>query len=310
MRVTATLAVLLLLPTVSLADDGVPASGVVTPKRLGSALQDLDARARTTEQQLRALEHRARELDAFAIARGRSFVRLARAGLLPIGGGFSALVDHAARVEKLRRALERDLTEIEAVARERRRASTRLSELDGQRDLLETERRALERSHAAIAAAEERDQAFRQAFQSAGAPHTAVYAGGPSGNTLASGGALAALKGKLAFPVAGRLEIRTAARPGFGPGLEMVAAPGSPVRSVHPGRVAFADDHPGLGGTVLLDHGDGYFTLYAGVGAPEVRVGGAVDAGQVVGRVGAAGVIYVEIRQGDATLEPAPWFGL
>src|SRR4051812_2204085 len=43
------------------------------------------------------------------VARGRAYYRLVHAGLLPAGGGFDALVDHAAHVERSRRALERDV---------------------------------------------------------------------------------------------------------------------------------------------------------------------------------------------------------
>ena len=63
------------------------------------------------------------------------------------------------------------------------------------------------------------------------------------------------LMGRLPFPIAGRAEVRKVSRRGAGgPGVELTALDGAPVRSVAAGRVAFADTYADYGLTVIVDH--------------------------------------------------------
>jgi septal ring factor EnvC (AmiA/AmiB activator) len=187
------------------------------------------------------------------------------------------------------------------------------------RAALEAERVALERSHTAIAAAEERELAFRRAFSSDWKPsaHTAVYAGrGPlSTDDVRSG--FARLRGRLPFPLTGRAEIRRARRLSGGAGatvgLELMSMPGAAVRSVFPGRVAFADAYADYGPAVIVDHGAGYYTVSAGLETLEVEVGDEVAGGDRLGTVAATAegaVLYFEVRKGSEALDPSPWFGI
>ena len=99
-----------------------------------------------------------------------------------------------------------------------------------------------------------------------------------------------------------------------GPGLELDAIPGATARSVAPGRVAFADSYEGYGLTVILDHGDHYYSVYSNLGSAEVRAGESVSSGGRIGVVGAGNgrgaALYFEIRHNAATLDPSPWLGL
>jgi Membrane-bound metallopeptidase len=52
----------------------------------------------------------------------------------------------------------------------------------------------------------------------------------------------------------------------FHPGIDIAAAPGSPVKAVLPGKVAKIGEDEGLKSFILLDHGEGTYTLYAGLG--------------------------------------------
>src|SRR5258708_14069021 len=97
------------------------------------------------------------------------------------------------------------------------------------------------------------------------------------------------MKGRLPFPIAGRAEIRSVRRPGAsGPGLEMLAPVGTPVRAVFSGRVAFADKYDPFGQIVILDQGDHYYTLMGDLGSIEGRVGDDLSVGAKVGTVGSA----------------------
>ena len=96
-------------------------------------------------------------------------------------------------------------------------------------------------------------------------------------------------------------------------GLDIAAAIGTPVRAVAKGRVDFAnDDYEGMGGMIVLNHGDGYYTLYGHLNDVLVHNGQEVLPGAVIGRVGDAGslkgpILHFEVRKGSAALNPESW---
>jgi septal ring factor EnvC (AmiA/AmiB activator) len=77
--------------------------------------------------------------------------------------------------------------------------------------------------------------------------------------------------------------------------------------------VAFADDYADYGKTVIVDHGDRYYTVMGNLGSIDVRVGDELVASARVGTVGDGGrgaLLYFELRAGTTALDPAEWFGL
>jgi len=280
-------------------------------------LAEVDRGERDARRELEALERDDKSCHARLIARGRAYVRAARAGFAPMGAGLSAFVDHATRLEKLRRGLARDI-ELERKISERRIATAkRLDELRVRRGPLEAQQQAIAQSQAALLAAEDRAHAFEQAFlggSSGQGPHTTVYGGGVGPTDpadLARG--FAATRGRLPFPLPGRTLIRSARRGSDGPGLEMGAPRGTPVRAVFAGRVAFADEYAAYGKTVILDHGDTFYTVSANLDEIAVRVGDELESGSRLGTVGDMGkgpMLYFEIRSSTETLDPAEWFGI
>jgi len=129
----------------------------------------------------------------------------------------------------------------------------------------------------------------------------------------------ASRQGRLGLPVVapvargfGRVvddEFRTET---FRKGVDFAAAAGAPVRAVAPGEVRFAGWFRGYGRIVILDHGDGYFTVSGHLEAVEVAVGELVGEGDDLGTVGETGSLsgprlYFEIRQGAEPLDPAEW---
>jgi murein hydrolase activator len=284
-----------------------------------ASADDLERLRGSAERDERALKQRLDEIGkeaAFAdgriLARGRSYVRLARVGLMPVGEGFDALVDHAARLERLHHGLESDLARSKALAAERIAVAQKLAEARARVGTLDEQQRVLARAEDALRSQEERERAFVEAFETAG--HTAVYgAVGPSEPALAADG-MAVLRGRLPFPLAGRSEIRSARRASSdGPGLEMRAPRGTPVRSVFAGRVAFADTYADYGKTVILDHGRRHYTVSANLDAIDVAVGDELAAGARLGSVGDSGNgprLYFEIRVGKDTVHPNEWFGI
>ncbi|MBI3087607.1 MAG: peptidoglycan DD-metalloendopeptidase family protein [Candidatus Omnitrophica bacterium] len=89
-------------------------------------------------------------------------------------------------------------------------------------------------------------------------------------------------------------------------GVEIQAPEGSFVRAARTGLVAVAARQlQGWGHTVILDHGDGYVSVYAGMEHMLVNPGMSIQQGNPVGRVGRA-PLYFEIRRGTAPQNPFP----
>lgn len=287
----------------------------------GDAERRLSELTRETQAGKLELERLGKDTDAAharTVSRGRVYVRLAKAGLLPVGGGFDAFVEHAVHLERLRSAIGRDVTLERELSSARVALGRKLMDLETRRAALELEVQALSTAQTALLSEQDRATAFARAFSSSvGSAHTAVYGAGVGpGDPAAASNDFASLKGRLPFPLTGRSEIRSARRPGSeGPGLEMFAPSGSAVRAVHAGRVAFADSYAAYGRTVILDHGAGYYTVSANLGSIEVKVGDDVPFGSRIGTVGdgnadTAARLYFEIRAGTNTVAPADWFGI
>ncbi|HNQ04656.1 MAG TPA: peptidoglycan DD-metalloendopeptidase family protein [Thiobacillaceae bacterium] len=126
----------------------------------------------------------------------------------------------------------------------------------------------------------------------------------------------ARLKGKLALPVAGEILHRFGQdRPGGGPawkGLFIRARQGQEVRAVGTGKVAFADWLRGFGNLLIIDHGDGYLSLYSNNESLYKQAGDPVRAGDVVATVGASGGqdepgLYFELRRQGKPFNPMAW---
>ena len=173
---------------------------------------------------------------------------------------------------------------------------------------------------AAAAAAEAAEQARLASLPATGNPSRAKK---PAAGALVSsagasyGGAFSSAKGKLPWPVNGRLLA------GFGTtrgddartkwdGVLISAALGSQVRAVHGGRVVFADWLRGAGLLVILDHGNGYLSLYGHNQSLLKDAGDIVKAGEAIGTVGSSGgqevpALYFAIRQQGRPSNPVQW---
>lgn len=131
------------------------------------------------------------------------------------------------------------------------------------------------------------------------------------------GGPFANAKGKLPWPVNGRLVARYGTPRGEDArtkwdGVLIGATAGSQVRAVHGGRVVFADWLRGSGLLVILDHGNGYLTLYGHNQSLLKDAGDIVKAGDPIATVGTSGgqetpALYFAIRQQGRASDPAQW---
>jgi septal ring factor EnvC (AmiA/AmiB activator) len=128
--------------------------------------------------------------------------------------------------------------------------------------------------------------------------------------------AFAKLRGKLAWPVAGKLIAsfgQTRAGGMKWDGVLLSGSQGTAVHAVYHGRVVFADWLSGLGLLTIIDHGDGYLSLYGHNERLYKEVGERVTAGDTIATVGDSGgrstpALYFEIRKAGRPIDPRPWF--
>ena len=94
-------------------------------------------------------------------------------------------------------------------------------------------------------------------------------------------------------------------------GIEISATDGQAVRAVHEGTVAYSDAFTGYGNLVIVDHGDGAYSLYGHLSSIDVARGSRVDAQQQVGTSGRtpAGnpAVYFELRVDGKPVDPLQW---
>lgn len=123
-------------------------------------------------------------------------------------------------------------------------------------------------------------------------------------------------KGQLEWPVDGKLRNRygrTIDRSGLKWEGWLIGAPeGSTVSAVHGGRVVFADFFKSHGLLLIIDHGEGIWTLYGRNQSLLKDVGSWVDAGDIIAEVGQSGgysesTLYFEVRKNGEPQNPASW---
>ena len=127
------------------------------------------------------------------------------------------------------------------------------------------------------------------------------------------------LKGDLPWPVEGKVAIPYGSQrdpqfntPIFRSGAYIQASAGSSAKAVSGGRVVFAEWFKGYGKMVIVNHGDGYHTLYASLSEIFTKVGDIIKRKQTIGRVGSSGImsspgLYFELRYKGKPLDPLQW---
>jgi septal ring factor EnvC (AmiA/AmiB activator) len=95
-------------------------------------------------------------------------------------------------------------------------------------------------------------------------------------------------------------------------GVYISAAQGSPVKSVFSGKISYVGDLPGFGTTLIVDHGDHYYSVYSHMKEVAVNVGDEVEQSQVIAQIGTPPVdktpgLYFEIRHFSEPYDPQQW---
>ena len=300
----------------------------------GGAEADADAREAELAE-VKARLARTRELIA------RRAVALYKAGELgPVAVVFSAgsLRDRIARIQALQLLLDHDQKLLARFTDERNqlarariaadRAGVHRNEaqaaLLARRAEAEEERRARRALLEDVRRDRARERALLNELEAAARELEAKLEGlalTPSGPRPGAA-PFASLAGSLAPPVAGRVlrgfgrvldaEYRTET---FRKGVDFAVERGEPVYAVAAGEVRYAGWFAGYGRMVILDHGDGYFSVSGHLDELGVAVGDALASGDAIGRAGETGSLtgprlYFEIRHGAQALDPAGWLRL
>jgi septal ring factor EnvC (AmiA/AmiB activator) len=126
-------------------------------------------------------------------------------------------------------------------------------------------------------------------------------------------------KGKLRWPVQGKVIhsygkqkdkiLKTTVN---NTGIDIQATSGTDVRAVCEGKISLVTYLTGYGNTVIIDHGEGYYTVYAHLDEILVEDNHLINEGKVIGRVGESGSLegpklHFEIYANDLTVNPQSW---
>jgi len=123
-------------------------------------------------------------------------------------------------------------------------------------------------------------------------------------------------KGKLAWPTNGRIKARFGSKRSIGAmrwsGVLIAAKRGDEVQAIARGRIAFADWIRGYGLMVIIDHGDGYMSLYGHNQSLFKEIGEWVEEGDSIASVGNSGgharsQLYFELRYKGKPVNPSKW---
>ncbi|MGQ0811382.1 MAG: murein hydrolase activator EnvC family protein, partial [Nitrospiraceae bacterium] len=95
-------------------------------------------------------------------------------------------------------------------------------------------------------------------------------------------------------------------------GIEIRTVEGSMIRAVMGGAVVYADWLKGYGLVIIVDHANGFFSLYAHASKILAKVGDRVESGQIIGETGDTGMtgentLYFELREGAEPVDPLAW---
>ncbi|MFQ5764068.1 MAG: murein hydrolase activator EnvC family protein [Rhodospirillales bacterium] len=129
-----------------------------------------------------------------------------------------------------------------------------------------------------------------------------------------TGTPITAQRGKLPPPAVGRIVGRYGQNAGGGltrKGMTLETAAGAQVVAPYEGRVVFAGEFRGYGELLIIEHGEGYHSLLAGLARIDSTMGQWVVAGEPVGVMGRPDgqkpVLYVELRRNGQPINPLPW---
>jgi septal ring factor EnvC (AmiA/AmiB activator) len=224
------------------------------------------------------------------------------------GENIAAVNRHIAELSELREQAAREEGRLAGLARAR---YAELTELNTAQEKRQTLLAALKSRIAEAGSEIERLAAEEQDLARLIAELTSILSDYP----ITSEEPFRTLRGKLTWPIAGSL-LHDFGQPRAGGlkwnGVVLSAPRGREVRAIYHGRIVFADWLAGMGLLVIVDHGDGFMTLYGYNETTLKSAGDWVAPGDVIATVGDSGGqqqtgLYFEVRQGTRPMNPRSW---
>ena len=196
---------------------------------------------------------------------------------------------------------------------EKRKAEQRKAEAEARKKAAEARLAAAEKARKEQAAAQQKAQAERAAMSTLTDEDMKLQAPNTQGLTVSNANSFSRMQGRLKKPVSGTLAGLFGQDRGDGEvwkGVFYNTVP-TPVSSIASGTVTFAGELEGYGKVVVLDHGDGYVSIYSGLNEIDTAQNYAVNAGSKIGTSGTLPSgetgLYLEVRYNGQVMNPLSW---
>ena len=196
---------------------------------------------------------------------------------------------------------------------EKRKAEQRKAEAEARKKAAEARLAAAEKARKEQAAAQQKAEAERAAMSTLTDEDMKLQAPNTQGFTVSNANSFSRMQGRLKKPVNGTLEGLFGQDRGDGEvwkGVFYNTVP-APVSSIASGTVTFAGELEGYGKVVVLDHGDGYVSIYSGLNEIDTAQNYAVNAGSKIGTSGTLPSgetgLYLEVRYNGQVMNPLSW---
>ena len=196
---------------------------------------------------------------------------------------------------------------------EKRKAEQRKAEAEARKKAAEARLAAAEKARKEQAAAQQKAEAERAAMSTLTDEDMKLQAPNTQGFIVSNANSFSRMQGRLKKPVNGTLAGLFGQDRGDGEvwkGLFYNTVP-APVSSIASGTVTFAGELEGYGKVVVLDHGDGYVSIYSGLSEIDIAQNYAVNAGSKIGTSGTLPSgetgLYLEVRYNGQVMNPLSW---
>lgn len=196
---------------------------------------------------------------------------------------------------------------------EKRKAEQRKAEAEARKKAAEARLAAAEKARKEQAAAQQKAEAERAAMSTLTDEDMKLQAPNTQGLTVSNANSFSRMQGRLKKPVNGTLAGLFGQDRGDGEvwkGVFYNTVP-APVSSIASGTVTFAGELEGYGKVVVLNHGDGYVSIYSGLNEIDIAQNYAVNAGSKIGTSGTLPSgetgLYLEVRYNGQVMNPLSW---
>lgn len=196
---------------------------------------------------------------------------------------------------------------------EKHKAEQRKAEAEARKKAAEARLVAAEKARKEQAAAQQKAEAERAAMSTLTDEDMKLQAPNTQGFTVSNANSFSRMQGRLKKPVNGTLAGLFGQDRGDGEvwkGVFYNTVP-APVSSIASGTVTFAGELEGYGKVVVLDHGDGYVSIYSGLNEIDTAQNYAVNAGSKIGTSGTLPSgetgLYLEVRYNGQVMNPLSW---